>query len=188
MRSLAKEKFEFVKESRYARNYRRARAINAITDPPFSPQSFTVSQACGPSAFHPMPFHNWREDWRKYMKLASGRPWARGPQFYSLLLRLMGVVRSTLRLRDPRAFSRARGRTLLFFFPSVASPISLSRFPFQFFDQPPLRLLQASRYESVARLLRVSNLMRVGKIFRSDLLLLLIKVSSLSSISNFYNF
>lgn len=116
------------------------------------------------------------------MKLASGRPWARGPQFYSLLLRLMGVVRSTLRLRDPRAFSRARGRTLLFFFPSVASPISLSRFPFQFFDQPPLRLLQASRYESVARLLRVSNLMRVGKIFRSDLLLL-IKVSSLSSIS-----
>lgn len=65
--------------------------------------------------------------------------------------------------------SPARGRTLLFFFPSIATrkfpSLSLSRFPFQF--HAPLRLLQASRYETVARLLRVttvSNLMRVGKI------------------------
>lgn len=96
------------------------------------------------------------------MKLASGgRPWARGPQFYSLLLRLMGVVRSTLRSRHPAPLLP----------PKISlSPISL---PFPILLHPSAFY---KRYETVANLYAstISNLMRVGKVFY---LLVLIKLS-----------
>lgn len=81
------------------------------------------------------------------MKLASGRPWARGPQFYSLLLRLMGVVRSTLRSRHPA--------------PLLPSKISLSNFSSLSNSSSPLRLLQASRYEKPSPTFTVVNAFRI---------------------------
>lgn len=165
--------------------------MRAISDPPFF-QSFTVSQAwstryprlCRFITREKIDVNIW--NWRVAARGRGGHNFI--ASFYDLWEScVLLCVYATL---EP---SPARGRTLLFFFPSIATrkfpSLSLTRFPFQF--HAPLRLLQASRYETVARLLRVttvSNLMRVGKISYSNLLLLLSNFRVHTCRRSFYNF